>query len=230
MTASRLGIDCVLGALPLAGCDAGSTVARAFPVDRRTASVIIHATPTAIEPGRPGPPVTAPPASRSVRRRPTMSIDIEPTAAGLGLTRRAVVVGACGAVYAALTACSGDGSGRPAPASPTPAPVTPDPGAAPGGPAAELGASHDIPVGGGRVFPEHMVVVTRPAVDTFKAFTAICTHDRCTLNRVAEGTIDCPCHGSRYAILDGSVVNGPAMRALTPRAITVQGDVIRLSP
>ena len=49
------------------------------------------------------------------------------------------------------------------------------------------------------------------------------------LTAVTNATIRCPCHGSRFAITDGTVVNGPADRALTPRPIRVQGDSIILN-
>ncbi|MET8945886.1 Rieske (2Fe-2S) protein [Streptomyces sp. NPDC004542] len=93
----------------------------------------------------------------------------------------------------------------------------------------ELGATGDVPVGGGRVFADRKVVVTQPKKGEFKAFSAICTHQGCTVNRVADGTIDCPCHGSRFRIADGSVAHGPATRPLPAKEITVNGNSIRLA-
>jgi Rieske Fe-S protein len=114
--------------------------------------------------------------------------------------------------------------------SPAPAPGAPAPPADPGGSAPALTATSDIPVGGGRIFPEYRLVVTRPAAGDVRAFTAICTHDGCMLTTVVDATINCPCHGSRFAITDGAVVNGPAMRALTAREIRLRGDSIILNP
>jgi Rieske Fe-S protein len=150
-------------------------------------------------------------------------------------TRRTLLRGVCGASCAtALTAC---GAGRdatpPPPATTTPAAVAPPPvttvAPAPTTAAPALAATSDIPVGGGKVFPDFRLVVTRPSAADLKAFTAICTHDGCLLNSVADTTINCPCHGSRFAITDGAVVRGPAVRALTARTITVEGDSIFLS-
>jgi nitrite reductase/ring-hydroxylating ferredoxin subunit len=114
-------------------------------------------------------------------------------------------------------------------ANPAPAPGAPAPPADPGGTAPALTATSDIPVGG-RIFPEYRLVVTQPAAADLRAFTAICTHDGCMLTTVAHATINCPCHGNRFAITDGAVVNSPAMRALTPRKIRVRGDSIILDP
>ena len=61
---------------------------------------------------------------------------------------------------------------------------------------------------------------------TFKGFSAVCTHQGCIVATIANGTIDCPCHGSKFSIKDGSVVNGPAPSPLPPVAITVQGTSI----
>ena len=146
--------------------------------------------------------------------------------------RRTLVRGICGAsCAAALTACGAGRDATPPPqATTTPAAAAPPPTTTVAPPtttaAPALAATSDIPVGGGKVFPDFRLVVTRPSADDLKAFTAICTHDGCLLNSVADGTINCPCHGSRYAITDGAVVRGPAMRALTARTITVQGEEI----
>ena len=78
----------------------------------------------------------------------------------------------------------------------------------------------DVAVGSGVIVDK--VVVTQPSAGNFKGFSAICTHAGCTVNKVADGTIDCPCHGSKFN-LDGSVAKGPATAPLKPQAVTVRG-------
>ena len=89
-----------------------------------------------------------------------------------------------------------------------------------------MASTGDIPVGGGTVFANQKVVVTQPTPGTFEAFSAICTHQGCIVNSVSGGTIDCPCHGSKYSALNGSVVNGPATLPLAAVSIKVQGTSI----
>ena len=87
----------------------------------------------------------------------------------------------------------------------------------------------DVPVGGGIVLSDEQVVITQPTAGEFHAFTAVCTHAQCLVTAVSDGTINCPCHGSQYAIEDGSVVGGPAPAPLAEVDFTVDGDQITLA-
>jgi Rieske Fe-S protein len=152
----------------------------------------------------------------------------------VNLSRRAVVAGACGtACVAALSACASYRSGAPAPAAQqvpsTPGPADPSAAAAAPAAAAPLVSTSDVPVGGGVVLAEQDVVVTQPVAGEFHAFSATCTHQGCAVDEIADGTINCPCHGSQFAVGDGSVVAGPAGSPLPERAIRVEGDSIVLA-
>jgi Rieske Fe-S protein len=148
--------------------------------------------------------------------------------AGAGLTGLAGVVSACGL----LGGNNGDNAGYGAPAATAAAPHTPSAGAGAvggaGAAAGALGATSEIPVGGGKVFASAKVVVTQPAAGQFKGFSAICTHQQCTVDQVSDGTIDCPCHGSQFSVKDGSVISGPASSPLPAAAIKVSGTSIEL--
>ncbi len=84
-----------------------------------------------------------------------------------------------------------------------------------------LGAAREIPVGGGTIFTAARVVVTQPARGQYRAFSAVCTHVGCILSQVAGRTIDCPCHGSKFAIASGAVVAGPAPTPLPKKQIEI---------
>ena len=89
-----------------------------------------------------------------------------------------------------------------------------------------LASTAEIPVGGGKILADKKIVITQPQAGSFHAFTAICTHLGCIVNTVSGGTINCPCHGSKYSIVNGSVVNGPAPLPLAAVSIKVQGTSI----
>ena len=106
--------------------------------------------------------------------------------------------------------------------------LAPVPPAVPAGQVIVLAAVADVPVGGGVVLADRDVVVTQPVSGTFRAFSATCTHQGCAVSEVANGTINCPCHGSRYAVADGSVVRGPARTGLRKEKVAVDGDRVVL--
>jgi Rieske Fe-S protein len=92
-----------------------------------------------------------------------------------------------------------------------------------------LAATGDIPVGGGKIFAAEKVVVTQPVKGSYRAFSAVCTHVGCLVSEIADGTIDCPCHGSEFRITDGAVVTGPAPAPLPKKKIKIEsGQVVLL--
>ena len=147
-------------------------------------------------------------------------------------SRRAVLAGAGATCVAALAGCAtynaNNGLAGAPPAQNTPAASTGSSGNGTGnGNAADvLAITSDIPVGGGKILADKKIVITQPHAGTFDAFTAVCTHQGCIATTVSGGTINCPCHGSKFSIANGSVVNGPASSPLAPVSIKVQGTSI----
>jgi Rieske Fe-S protein len=143
------------------------------------------------------------------------------------ISRQKVLLGAgLGLVTSVVAACSTYGKKPEAasePSATTAAPATSGGTAAPA--AKALAKTTDVPVGSGLIVGD--IVVTQPTAGDFKGFSAKCTHKGCTVDKVADGTIDCPCHGSKFN-LDGTVANGPAAKPLEAENITVQGDTIVL--
>ena len=137
-----------------------------------------------------------------------------------GVTRRTVLAGAGAAAGTlALVACSSDDDT----ATPTSAGTSVAPAAAE--PLAQLA---DIPVGtavDAKDADGKAILVAQPTAGTAVAFSAICTHQGCTV--VPDGdALACPCHGSVYE-LTGEVRRGPAEKALAPFAVTVtDGQVL----
>ncbi|MDX3596068.1 Rieske (2Fe-2S) protein [Streptomyces sp. ID03-2B] len=144
--------------------------------------------------------------------------------------RRTVLAAGAAGAAALVTGCgsSDEGGGGDTSGTPTASDGASD-GASPGASdGVELAATGDIPVGGGTVFKERKVVVTQPEEGEFKAFSAVCTHASCLVSTVSDGTINCPCHGSRFSITDAAVEAGPAPRPLPAERISVSGGTIRL--
>jgi Rieske Fe-S protein len=92
--------------------------------------------------------------------------------------------------------------------------------------AGALAATSQVPDGSGKIIDGVNIVITQPQSGLFRAFSAICTHQGCIVSSVSNGTINCPCHGSKYSIKDGSVVRGPATMPLAAIAIKVEGTSI----
>jgi nitrite reductase/ring-hydroxylating ferredoxin subunit len=161
-----------------------------------------------------------------------MSDDLRPRPAGTepagrAPTRRSVLglavsVGAVGVV----AACGGGGdTAEPAASTSQPAGEgsVPETSAGPSGEV--LVAAADVPVGSGLVLTDVDVVVTQPAAGEFKAFSSVCTHERCPMSGVSD-RIECTCHGSRFDLRDGSPLRGPATRPLSEIPVRVEGDSV----
>lgn len=133
-------------------------------------------------------------------------------------TRRAFLASAGGV---ALTLCLGGCSASPVAGGSASGVAT---GAASGG--ATTVPVADIPVGAGRIVGSY--VVTQPTEGTFQAFGHLCTHQNLPIQDVTDAAIVCGRHGSSFSLADGSVLTGPATKALTPATVTINGDTLTI--
>ncbi|MEV4438765.1 Rieske (2Fe-2S) protein [Streptomyces sp. NPDC049577] len=132
-------------------------------------------------------------------------------------SRRTVLLrGAALAGAAGLGAAACDGAGAKGSATPT-APV-------------DLGAAGDVPVGGAKLYREQKLVVVQPAKGRYKAFSAVCTHAGCVVDKVEGDEISCPCHGSRFDAKTGKVLQGPAGAPLPEVPVKETGGKLVAGP
>ncbi|MDT3439832.1 MULTISPECIES: Rieske (2Fe-2S) protein [unclassified Pseudofrankia] len=158
------------------------------------------------------------------------------------LTRRATVpliavaVGASGYLVAACSSSSDDASDSPATGSATsssagtPSAAATDTGTAGGATTGsggtQLATLDQVPAGGGLILQDSKIVITRGTGTDVHAFSAVCTHQGCVVAKVADGTINCPCHGSKFDASTGAPVAGPAPSPLAPVAVTVRDNAV----
>lgn len=155
------------------------------------------------------------------------------------ITRRtALVGGVAGASMLTLAAC-GTSSGS----TTTPAPPQPPEGSTPSdssdslpssGTSASAGASGALAkldsITVGEAVSANLsgkpVLVSRPTATTAVCFSAICTHQGCTVGPAGK-QLQCPCHGSIYNATTGAVISGLAPRALDTIAVRVEhGEIV----
>ena len=154
-------------------------------------------------------------------------------------TRRAALAAAAGGAVLAVAGCSSYGEDAAAVVSSQPnkpaedgandATASGDDGGSEKQTAKSVAAVADIPVGGGLILKKQGVVLTQPTKGKIKAFSTTCTHAGCAVTKINDGTINCPCHGSKFAIEDGEPTDGPAKTALEKVSVKVKSKKVYLT-
>lgn len=163
------------------------------------------------------------------------------------LLRSAGLVALAGGSAATLGACASDTAtapaGSPSAAAPSASSASPSASASASASASESASASassaapagpsvpaaDVPVGGGAIMQDGDYVVTQPEKGTYKAFSKICTHQRCPVSEIDDKGILCKCHNSVFSISDGSPQSGPAKTPLAPAKAVLSGDKIVVS-
>jgi Rieske Fe-S protein len=140
---------------------------------------------------------------------------------GAGAVGATAVLAACGTSTSSTNSTGSDFSTDPAPAGSKGAAAGGDSGSGSTSGGTTLAKVADVKVGSGVITANY--VITQPEAGTFKAFTKVCPHAGCDVNKVDAGVIKCPCHGSQFSIKDGSVTTGPATKGLTEKTVKVDG-------
>ncbi len=86
-------------------------------------------------------------------------------------------------------------------------------------------AAADVPNNGALLFRDERLALFRDG-EGFYALSLICTHLGCTVT-VTEDALSCPCHGSRFD-RQGTVLTGPADRALVRLKVEVRGELVEV--
>jgi thiosulfate dehydrogenase [quinone] large subunit len=72
------------------------------------------------------------------------------------------------------------------------------------------------------------VYLQQPKAGQYTALSGVCTHSGCTVNPPKDGRFVCPCHNSVFDAATGTVLQGPATKALARFGITRSGDQLHL--
>lgn len=93
-----------------------------------------------------------------------------------------------------------------------------------------IASASEVEAGSAATFEEagDPAVLVRLENGDFVAYSAVCTHQRCTVD-YRGGQLACPCHGSTFDPANGAeVVSGPAQRPLPEIPVEVRdGEVYR---
>jgi nitrite reductase/ring-hydroxylating ferredoxin subunit len=96
--------------------------------------------------------------------------------------------------------------------------------------AKQLVESSKVPVGGGVKVDSSagVLMIVQPTRGKFAAYSAICTHQGCEVNRATAQAIICTCHDSRFSTATGTAIAGPATMPLKSYRIVERNGMLFL--
>lgn len=152
-----------------------------------------------------------------------------PTLGCCGRREALRAVGVVAVAGAGLTACGTEAESAVDAAASTASSAASSAASGAAGAVRDLAKKADIPVGGGTIIDSAKVVITQPTEGDYKAFSAVCPHQGCTVSSVENGEITCACHGSTFDIATGDVTKGPATTGLAAKSVSVGADGISVT-
>ncbi|GHH94340.1 Rieske (2Fe-2S) protein [Streptomyces capillispiralis] len=94
----------------------------------------------------------------------------------------------------------------------------------------ELGPESEVAEDGAKLYRDPNVVVSRGEDGSLKAYSSLCTHAGCPINKLEGAKLICPCHGSEFDAVTGKVLREPAVAPLKPLAIEVKNGTMVAGP
>jgi 3-phenylpropionate/trans-cinnamate dioxygenase ferredoxin subunit len=92
--------------------------------------------------------------------------------------------------------------------------------------------TEDVPEGEllGAVVGDDQVLVANVG-GSYRAVGEVCTHAGCLLSEgwVENGAVECMCHGSRFDLATGAVVEPPATEPLATYQVQIEGNEIQIA-
>jgi thiosulfate dehydrogenase [quinone] large subunit len=95
----------------------------------------------------------------------------------------------------------------------------------------KIAKADSVPVGSAKAFTDpktnQPAYLMQPKAGTFLAYTAVCTHQGCTVGfDQGSNQFACPCHGARFDGTTGNVLRGPARSPLAKIKVVESGGIV----
>ncbi|MEU9353044.1 Rieske (2Fe-2S) protein [Streptomyces griseoloalbus] len=94
----------------------------------------------------------------------------------------------------------------------------------------ELGPESEVTEDGAKLYRAPNVVVSRSEDGALKAYSSLCTHAGCPINKLEGTKLICPCHGSEFDATTGKVLREPAVAPLKPLTVEVKNGTMVARP
>lgn len=85
----------------------------------------------------------------------------------------------------------------------------------------------EVPVGSAVILGS--VIIAQPTEGEFIAYSSACPHQGNFITKVEGDVVTCTKHNSKFSIMDGSLISGPATSGLRDANLTQEGDTLSAS-